>query len=65
MDSIDWQREMEAEAARNARRRAAALEDVVDRMIELRDALREAGRHEASDSVERALDAMCDAREAL
>lgn len=63
MNDIDWQREMDAEATRNARRRAAVLEDIVDRMIELRDALREAGRYEASDAVGRALDAMCDARE--
>ena len=61
----DWEKEMAAEARRRAFRRAAAFEDAVDRLIELRDELREAGRHECADGVERALDAMVEAREVL
>ena len=65
MADIDWQAEMEAEARREASRRAALFENVVDDMIELRDMLREAGRHECADGVMRALMEMAEAREAL
>lgn len=65
MTDIDWQAEMETEARREAHRRSAYFEDVVDRMIELRDMLREAGRHECADGVMRALMEMVEAREAL
>ena len=65
MDDAYWQREAEAEARRAVFRRAARFEDAVDRLIELRDELREAGRHEAADAVARALDALVEGRDAL
>ena len=65
MADIDWQKEMEAEARREASRRSAFFEDTVDRMIELRDQLRVAGRRECADLVMEALIKMCEAREVL
>ena len=58
--NIDWEMEMEAEAAKNARRTQRAAEEIVESMRELEMALAIMGRHEDLERLEEALAIMKD-----
>ena len=55
---VDWQKEMAAEAARNARRVQATAEDIIERMRELQAALNIVGRCDDELAVEEAIETM-------
>lgn len=56
--NIDWEKEMAAEAARNARRVQATVEDVIERMRDLQAALNIMGRTDDELAVEEAIETM-------